>query len=95
MILYEVVWDNGEQYEDNQKSSLVFTSLEKAKEYYNQENIAEKNGYGIETLTIYSFESDIIKQKRTKIESRVIYSPDFYESDIAEKWEDDFNYSED
>ena len=32
MTLYEVIWDNGEQYEDNMTSSLIFTTLEKAKE---------------------------------------------------------------
>lgn len=36
MILYEVTWDNGECFENNLTSNLIFTTLEKAKEYYNK-----------------------------------------------------------
>ena len=36
MTLYEVLWDNGECYEDNITSSYIFTTLDKAKEYYNK-----------------------------------------------------------
>ena len=46
MTLYEVLWDNGEQYEDNMTSSLIFTTLEKAKEYYNEKHTASGYSYG-------------------------------------------------
>ena len=72
MILYEVTWDNGEYYEDNLTSSLIFTTLEKAREYYNKKHTASGYSYGKETLTIYSFEPDIEHQKRTEIESKVL-----------------------
>ena len=55
MILYEVTWDNGERFEDNLTSNLIFTTLEKAKEYYNKKHTASGYSYGTETLTIYSF----------------------------------------
>ena len=88
MTLYEVLWDNGEQYEDNITSSLIFTTLEKAKEYYNKEHIASGYSYGNETLTLCYFESDIEEQKRIKIESKVL---DNSTSDIEEEWEPDMD----
>ena len=37
MILYEVIWDNGEVYGDRLTTNHIFTILEKAKEYYKKE----------------------------------------------------------
>ena len=89
MILYEVTWDNGECYEDNLTSNLIFTTLEKAREYYNKKHTASGYSYGKETLTIYSFEPDIEHQKRTEIESKVL---DNSTPDIKEKeWEPDMD----
>lgn len=92
MTLYEVLWDNGEQYEDNMTSSLIFTTLEKAKRYYNKIHAASSYSYGIETLTLCSFESDIEEQKRTKIESKVLDEPNLYTQDTEEEeWEPDMD----
>ena len=92
MTLYEVIWDNGEYYEDNLTISLIFTTLEKAKEYYNKERTAGGCSYGDETLTLCSFESDIENQKRTKIESRILDNPNSYTPDIEEEeWEPDMD----
>lgn len=89
MTLYEVIWDNGECYEDNLTSSLIFTTLEKAKEYYNRKHTTSGYSYGNETLTLCSFEPDIENQKRTKIESKVL---DNFTPDIEEKeWETDMD----
>ena len=89
MTLYEVLWDNGEQYEDNMTSSLIFTTLEKAKRYYNKIHTASGYSYGNETLTLCSFESDIEHQKRTKIESKILDNPT---PDIEEEeWEPDMD----
>ena len=87
MTLYEVLWDNGEQYEDNMTSSLIFTTLEKAKRYYNKIHTASGYSYGNETLTLCSFESDIEHQKRTEIESKVLDNPNAEE----EEWEPDMD----
>ena len=92
MTLYEVIWDNGEYYEDNLTISLIFTTLEKAKEYYNQERTASGCSYGDETLTLCSFTPDIENQKRTKIESRILDNPNSYTPDIEEEeWEPDMD----
>ena len=92
MILYEVIWDNGECYEDNLTYSLIFTTLEKAKEYYNRKHTASGYSYGNETLTLCSFEPNIENQKRTKIESRVLDNPNLYTQDIEEEeWEPDMD----
>ena len=89
MILYEVLWDNGECYEENLTSSLIFTTLEKAKEYYNRKHTASGYSYGNETLTLCSFEPDIEDQKRIKIESKVLDNPI---PDIEEEeWEPDMD----
>ena len=89
MILYEVTWDNGERFKDNLTSNLIFTTLEKAKEYYNKKHTASGYSYGTETLTIYSFKPDIEYQKRTKIESKVLDNPT---PDIEEEeWEPDMD----
>ena len=88
MTLYEVLWDSGEQYEDNMTSSLIFTTLEKAKRYYNKIHTASGYSYdGNETLTLCSFESDIEHQKRTEIESKVLDNPNAEE----EEWEPDMD----
>lgn len=87
MILYEVLWNNDECYDRDLTISLIFTTLKKAKEYYNKKHIA--SGYGKETLTIYSFEPDIEHQKRTKIESKILDNPT---PDIEEEeWEPDMD----
>lgn len=92
MTLYEVIWDNGEYYEDNLTISLIFTTLEKAKEYYNKERTASGCSYGDETLTLCSFTPDIENQKRTKIESRILDNPNSYTTDIEEEeWEPDMD----
>ena len=92
MTLYEVIWDNGESYEDHLTHSLIFTTLEKAKEYYNKKHVAYWYSYGSETLTLCSFESDIEHQKRTEIESKVLDNPNLYTQDIEEEeWEPDMN----
>lgn len=92
MTLYEVIWDNGEYYEDNLTISLIFTTLEKAKEYYNKEHTASGCSYGEETLTLCSFTPDIENQKRTKIESRILDNPNSYTQDIEEEeWEPDMD----
>ena len=91
MTLYEVLWDNGEQYEDNMTSSLIFTTLEKAKRYYNKIHTASGYSYGNETLTLCSFESDIEHQKRTEIESKVLDNPKHYTQDVEEEWEPDMD----
>ena len=89
MILYEVTWDNGERFEDNLTSNLIFTTLEKAKEYYNKNHTASGYSYGTETHTIYSFKPDIEYQKRTIIESKVLDNPT---PDIEEEeWEPDID----
>lgn len=92
MKLYEVIWDNGECYEDNLTYSLIFTTLKKAKEYYNRKHTASGYSYSTETLTLCSFEPDIENQKRTKIESRVLDNPNLYTQDIEEEeWEPDID----
>ena len=92
MTLYEVIWDNGEYYEDNLTTSHIFTTLEKAKEYYNKEHKASGYSYSNETLTLCSFEPDLDDQKRTKIESRVLDNPNSYTTDIEEEgWEPDMD----
>lgn len=92
MTLYEVLWDNGECYEDNMTSSHIFTTLDKAKEYYNKKHTASGYSYGNETLTLYYFESDIEEQKRIKIESKVLDNPNLYTQDIEEEeWEPDMD----
>ena len=52
-------------------------------------------GYGTETMTLCSFESDIVDQKRTKIESKVLLDSTFWTQDTEEdEWEcnlDEFN----
>lgn len=95
MTLYEVIWDNGEVYGDKITNSHIFTTLEKAKEYYNKEHKASGYSYSNETLTLCSFEPDIDDQKRTKIESKVLLNSTFWTQDAEEdEWEcnlDEFN----
>ena len=95
MTLYEVIWDNGDIYAYHLTTNHIFTTLEKAKEYYNKEHKASGYSYNNETLTLCSFESDIDDQKRTKIESKVlpnsIFETQFTEEDEWECNLDEFN----
>lgn len=78
MILYEVLYDNGDAYGDNIQISKVFSTLEKAKKCYEEERYGYPSYYDDETVTLSSFDDDDYSQKKTRIAKRVLpLSPEF------------------
>lgn len=72
MRLFEVLYNNGEQYEDMYTRSLLFTDFNKAVEAYNSWPYDEARDYsfGKPFLTLLFFESDLAVQKKTVIVQR-------------------------
>lgn len=74
MRLFEVLYCNIKPYGEQNKHSLIFTSEEKAKLYYDSKNYRVSWDYGKQKLILQYFESDIEQQNKTVIEEKELIS---------------------
>lgn len=77
MKLYEVTFNNGEQYEDRYTRSLIFTDFGKAVECYNNwpYDPSRDYSYAQPSITLSMFESDKAEQPKLVIVSRDYEEP--------------------